>query len=302
MFRISKFHVSVIAALMLSGCGDGSDSDESELANRGEYHYASQTGYYFPEDTRQLSPRNQSCIGETQYFESANERIRVYGSPRYSGSTFERAAFEVERNLAGALAYFDLTWNEFVSLRPFITDDPDAILLCIDSATPTTSFVEAALTGIAFPGYYQNWPNDYDRAIEFELIRFIQLNLVGETARNAVPAWFSDGQAHLMSGGDAVEPHQHYVGNPVKSVRSLSQEPNAIEHSALAYQYLAQANSESQVMAVMIDSSVLIGAGTDPDNAFEMAFDRAGLIDHQGAMLTLGRYMADYHNLMANSH
>ncbi len=293
----------VLAAIVLSGCVSSSDDEGSERANRGGYYDARITGYAFPEDLRQIRSRSQSCIDEPIYFESANERIRVYGSPQYSESTFERAAYEVERQLAGALEHFDLTWDEFVGYRPHITDDPEAILLCIDGSPRPDSFVEASLSGIAFPGYYQNWPYDYEQAIAFELIRFVQMNLSGDfSAYEVLPEWYANGQAYLWSGQKSVAHHEHEVLNPLESTDGAFDRREADAHSALAYDYLVKSNSEYLVTALIVESRLLVEQGVSRDEAFVKAFDRMGLVDQNGQWMSWNRYLNNYHQLLSMSY
>src|SRR5690554_983259 len=87
-----------LAAVVLSGCKVSATSGdryyEERSYSRGYFLDARDTGRYFPDESWSLNHEAGVCMGETLYFETADGRVRVYGSSAYSENTFRAAATE----------------------------------------------------------------------------------------------------------------------------------------------------------------------------------------------------------------
>lgn len=133
MFEKNKLLRALLAAGLTTGlvaCGGGSDSDgsaalppESEFVS-GDFMDARIEGVSYPSNTLfAAGTTGRQCEGQTNYFETADGRIRVYGSTAFSETDFRVVAIMIDQRLDQVMNAFGMSWNEFVEQRPDFTLD-----------------------------------------------------------------------------------------------------------------------------------------------------------------------------------
>src|SRR5690554_1325323 len=70
-----------------------------------------------------------ACSGETNYFETEDGRVRVYGSTAFSETDFRVVSTMIHERLDSMIAKFGMTWAEFVDQRAHIIRDHLSVLV-----------------------------------------------------------------------------------------------------------------------------------------------------------------------------
>src|SRR5690554_3815692 len=133
MFEKNKLLRALLAAGLTTGlvaCGGGSDSDgsaalppESEFVS-GDFMDARIEGVSYPSNIQLAAgTTGRQCEGQTNYFETADGRIRVYGSTAFSETDFRVVATMIDQRLSKVMDAFGMSWDEFVEQRPYFTLD-----------------------------------------------------------------------------------------------------------------------------------------------------------------------------------
>lgn len=122
--------LTLCASLFMAACG-GSGSDggsggdgipAAENFVEGSFKDSRVAGVAYPNSAagRAVGLYGRACMDEHHYFETADGRIRVYGSTAFSETDFQVVATMVSNRLDNALAQFGLTWEEFVAQRELV--------------------------------------------------------------------------------------------------------------------------------------------------------------------------------------
>ncbi|WP_289101679.1 hypothetical protein [uncultured Marinobacter sp.] len=304
----------VLAVVVLSGCKVSATSgdryyDEPSYS-RGYFLDARDTGRYFPNESWSLNHEAEVCNGETLYFETADGRVRVYGSSAYSENTFRAAATELNTRIDGVLNRFKMTWRDFVDERSAEAPYPERIVGCLSSRVTNANLASGTLAAVAIAPYHRNWPYEAGQIFTHELAHYVQENLSRYSAAvPLLPYWFAEGQAALVAGDPVAPAYQHYDYSPLRDA-TRSEAGNVsyrFEHYALAYRYLEQANG-ALTMTLLLDLVQYMDwtgdyrgvISTGESRAFVEAFDAMELVDHRGRYLSFGRFFADYHALVSD--
>lgn len=114
--------LALSSVILLSACGGGGDDDESNVPTSGfvdgAFKDAAIAGVTYPNRALgAVGTRGRACEGETHYFETADGRIRVYGSTAFSETDFKVVATMLHDRLDAVLAKFGMQWKSFVEQR-----------------------------------------------------------------------------------------------------------------------------------------------------------------------------------------
>lgn len=303
-----------LAVVLLAGCKVSTTNDDDYYGydeghfTRGYFLDARDTGRYFPEASWSLNHPSEACIGDTLYFETANQRVRVYGSPAYSENTFRAAATELENRIDGVLNRFRMSWQDFIDERSAAVPYPKRLVACLSPRVTDAQLSSASLGAVAIAPYHRSWPYDAGQIFAHELAHYVQENLSRYNAHaSLLPLWFAEGQAALVAGDPVAPAYQHYDYDPLWDV--TRQDADSVsyryEHYALAYRYLEEANG-ALTMTLLLDLVQFMDwkgdypgvISTGESRAFVEAFDALELVDHRGQYLSFGRFRADYHGLV----
>ncbi|WP_228263320.1 hypothetical protein [Marinobacter panjinensis] len=307
-----------LAVVLLSGCKASSTSDDHHYGYD-ESHYthgyfvdARDTGHYFPDTGWSLNRESEACIGDTLYFETANERVRVYGSPAYSETTFRAAATELDNRIDDVLSQFRMGWHDFIDERSAAAPYPKQLIACLSPHVADAELSSASLSAVAIAPYHGSWPYDTGQILTHDLAHYVQENLSRYNAHHTLlPLWFAEGQATVVAGEPIASAYQHYDYEPLRDV-TREDAGNAslrYEHYALAYRYLEKANG-ALAMTLLLDLVQFMDWKGDypgvissgESRAFVEAFDAVELVDHRGRYLSFARFRAEYHELLGASY
>ncbi|MHA7853310.1 hypothetical protein [Marinobacter shengliensis] len=317
MEKTSRFWVVgvlTLAAVTLSGCkvsatsGDRYYDRDEQHFSRGYFLDARDTGRYFPEGRWSLNYETEACIGDTLYFETADRRVRVYGSPAYSENTFRAAATEVSTRIDGVLNRFRMSWRDFVDERSSAVPYPEQVIACLSPRVSSSNLASGTLAALAVAPYHRSWPYEAGQIFTHELSHFVQENLSRyNAATSLLPYWFAEGQAALVAGDPVAPAYRHYDYDPLRDAtrNDASNVSYRFEHYALAYRYLERANGALE-MTLLLDLVQFMDwtgdyrgvISTGESRAFVEAFDAMELVDHRGRFLSFARFRADYHALV----
>ncbi|WP_417565041.1 hypothetical protein [Marinobacter sp.] len=308
--------ITGLLAVTLAGCkvtttGGHFDSGGDPFIS-GLFYDARDTGRHYPTDSWAQTTNTQACQDDPLYFETSSGRVRVYGSPAYSETSFRAAASELERRIDGVLSRFQLRWADFVEDRTAAVSYPRQVIGCLSPNVPQGEFVSASLAAVAFNPYYGQWPFETGQIVSHELTHFVQENLSRYDASDSLlPLWFAEGQATVVAGEPVAPAYQHYDYEPLWDVTPLDagSAPYRFEHYGLAYRYLERANG-ALAMTVLLEMVQLLDwdggfygeISTGESRAFVEAFNSAGLVDHRNNHLSFQRFRADYHDLLNGSY
>lgn len=313
----SKAMLMIIAlALGLTGCKvtttDSHHYPDSNDFVSGLFYDARDTGRHYPASAWSLTTYTEACRDEPLYFETHSGRVRVYGSPAYSETSFRAAASELERRIDGVLSRFQLRWSDFVEDRSAAAPYPRQVVGCLSPEVSHTEFVSASMGAVAFNPYYGQWPYETGQIVAHELAHFVQENLSRYDAiYSLLPYWFAEGQSVVVAGEPIAPVYQHYDYDPLRDVTPIdaANTPYRFEHYGLAYRYLEKANGALAMTVLLEMMQVLDWDGgfygevsTGESRAFVEAFNSAGLVDHRNNYLSLQRFRSDYHDLLNNSY
>ncbi|MDI9244689.1 hypothetical protein [Marinobacter sp. CHS3-4] len=307
----------MLGILVLSGCKVTAGTEDDYYGGDGHYvhgHFydARDTGAYFPDTAWGLKRDAAACIDETLYFETANERVRVYGSPAYSETTFRVTAAEMDNRIDHVLSKLRMSWHDFVAERSAHASYPDQLIACLSPRVSSTELSSASLAAVAVAPYHSAWPYDSGKIFTHHLAHYAQENLSRSVADHTLlPLWFAEGQARIIAGEPVAAPYQHYDYDPLWDA-TASQAGTAsyrYEHYALAYRYLKRANG-TLAMTLLLDlvqymdwTGDYVGQiVTGESLAFVEAFNAMDLVDHRGQYLSFARFRADYHELLEASY
>lgn len=305
-----------VVVMVLTGCKvtttDSHHYPDSDAFIAGQFSDARDTGHHYPTSAWSLTGDTDACRNEPLYFETNSGRVRVYGSPAYSETSFRAAASELERRIDGALSRFQLRWSDFVEDRSAAVAYPRQVIGCLSPAVPSSEFVSASMAAVAFNPYYGQWPYESGQIVTHELAHFVQENLSRyDASYRLLPYWFAEGQAVVVAGEPVAPAYQHYDYDPLRDVTSLDAAniPYRFEHYGLAYRYLEQANGALAMTVLLEMMQVLDWDGgfhgevsTGESRAFVEAFNSASLVDHRNNYLSFHRFRSDYHALLSSSY
>ncbi len=305
-----------LVAAALTGCKVTAtdthyESDPDHFIS-GLFFDARDTGRHYPSESWALTNATEACRGEPLYFETSSGRVRVYGSPAYSETSFRAAASELERRIDGVLSRFQLRWPDFVDDRTAAAPYPRQVIGCLSPNVPRSEFASASLAAVAFNPYYGQWPYETGQIVTHELAHFVQENLSRYDATGSLlPYWFAEGQATFLAGEPVAPAYQHYDYEPLWDItpQDAGNTPYRFEHYGLAYRYLEKANG-ALAMTVLLEMVQLLDwdggfygeVSTGESRAFVEAFNSAGLVDHQNNYLSFQRFRTEYHNLLNSSY
>jgi hypothetical protein len=299
---------------LLAGCKVSNTSSDLHYGyddgyyTHGHFLDARDTGRYFPAASWSLNQAAEACVDDTLYFETANGRVLVYGSPAYSENTFRAAATELDNRIDGVLSRFRMSWRDFVDERSAMAPYPERLIACLSPRVTTTQLSSASLAAVAIAPYSGSWPYDAGQIFTHDLAHYIQENLSRyQSDRTLLPLWFAEGQATVVAGEPIASAYQHYNYEPLRDI-TLYDSGHAsyrYQHYGLAYRYLEKANG-SLAMTLLLDlvqymdwKGIYQGViSTGESRAFVEAFDALDLVDHRGQYLSFARYRSDYHTLM----
>lgn len=305
-----------VLVLILTGCKVTTSDDhhypDSDGFVSGLFYDARDTGRHYPTNSWALASDAEACRNEPLYFETHSGRVRVYGSPAYSETSFRAAASELERRIDGVLSRFQLRWSDFVEDRSAAASYPRQIIGCLSPDVPHSEFVSASLAAVAFNPYYGQWPYETGQIVAHELVHFVQENLSRyDAGYSLLPYWFAEGQAVVVAGEPIAPVYQHYDYDPLWDVTPIdaTNAPYRFEHYGLAYRYLEKANGALALTVLLEMVQVLDWDGgfygevsTGESRAFVEAFNSAGLVDHRNNYLSFQRFRSDYHDLLNSSY
>ena len=305
-----------VLLLALTGCkvttSDSHHYPDSGGFVSGLFYDARDTGRHYPTSSWSLTRYTEACQNEPLYFETHSGRVRVYGSPAYSETSFRAAASELERRIDGVLARFQLRWSEFVQDRSAAVAYPRQVIGCLSPEVPHSEFVSASMAAVAFNPYYGQWPYEAGNIVAHELAHFVQQNLSRyDASYSLLPYWFAEGQAVAVAGEPIAEVYQHYDYDPLWDVTpgDTANFPYRFEHYGLAYRYLEKANGALAMTVLLEMVQVLDWDGgfygeisTGESRAFVEAFNSANLVDHRNNYLSFQRFRSDYHDLLNSSY
>ncbi|WP_372995119.1 hypothetical protein [Marinobacter sp.] len=285
---------------------------DSDSFISGLFYDARDTGRHYPITSWALNSDTEACRNETLYFETNSGRVRVYGSPAYSETSFRAAASELERRVDGVLGRFQLRWSDFVEDRSAAAPYPRKVIGCLSPKVSRSEFVSASMAAVAFNPYYGQWPYETGQIVTHELAHFVQENLSRyDASYSLLPYWFAEGQAVVVAGEPVAPVYQHYDYDPLWDVtpHDAADIPYRFEHYGLAYRYLEKANG-TLAMTVLLemvqildwDGGFLGEVSTGESRAFVEAFNSAGLVDHRNNSLTFQRFRSEYHDLLNSSY
>lgn len=307
-----------LMVVLLSGCkvsgstGDHHGEYDDGYHNRGYFLDARDTGRYFPDTQWALNHEAEVCVGESLYFETANGRVRVYGPPAYSETTFRAAATELDNRIGGVLNRFRMGWSDFIDERSAVVSYPRQLVACLSPRVTNAQFSSASMAAIAIAPYYGSWPYDAGQILTHDLAHYVQENLSRYDSHSPLlPYWFAEGQAAVVADEPIAPAYQHYDYNPLRDVtpQDAGNASYRFEHYALAYHYLEKANGALE-MTLLLDlvqfmdwkgeHGGVISSGES--RAFVEAFDALELVDHRGYYLSFGRFRAEYHELVGGAY
>ena len=305
-----------VVVLVLTGCkvttSDNHRYPDSGGFVSGLFYDARDTGRHYPTSAWSLTRYTEACRNEPLYFETRSGRVRVYGSPAYSETSFRAAASELERRIDGVLSRFQLRWSDFVEDRSAAIPYPRQVIGCLSPDVPHSEFVSASMAAVAFNPYYGQWPYETGQYVAHELAHFVQENLSRyDASRSLLPYWFAEGQAVVAAGEPVASVYQHYDYNPLQDVTSsdAANVPYRFGHYGLAYRYLEKANGALAMTVLLEMVQVLDWDGgfngetsSGESLAFVEAFDSASLVDHRNNYLSFQRFRRDYHDLLNSSY
>lgn len=309
---------TALAVVLLSGCKVSGTSDDHHYGyddshyTHGYFLDARDTGHYFPDSSWSLNHASEACIGDTLYFETANERVRVYGSPAYSETTFRAAATELDNRIGGVLKEFRMDWRDFIDERSAVAPYSRQLVACLSPRVPDAQLSSAALSAVAIAPYHRSWPYDAGQIFTHDLAHYVQENLSRYNADHTLlPLWFAEGQAAVVADEPIASAYQHYDYDPLWDV-TRDDAGNAsyrYEHYALAYRYLEKANG-ALTMTLLLDLVQFMDWKGDyrgvissgESRAFVEAFDAVELVDHRGRYLSFARFRSEYHELLDASY
>jgi hypothetical protein len=303
-----------LTILLLTGCKVSSSSDShhdkygGEPDTRGYFLDARDTGRYFPTASWSLNHATGACVGENLYFETADGRIRVYGSPAYSETAFRAAAAELDERIDGVLERFHMSWPDFINERSSAAPYPRRLLGCLSPTVNAAELSSASLAAVAIAPYPGAWPYDAGRIFTHDLAHYVQENLSRyRSDRSLLPYWFAEGQATLVAAEPVAPSYQHYDYDPLWDVTAddAGTASYRYEHYGLAYRYLESANS-ALTMTLLLDLVQFMDwkaeypgfISSGESRAFVEAFDAMHLVDHRGHYLSFARFRSDYHLLV----
>ena len=305
-----------VLVLTLAGCkvttSDSLHYPDSDGFVSGLFYDARDTGRHYPTSSWALGRDTEACRNEPLYFETHSGRVRVYGSPAYSETSFRAAASELERRVDGVLSRFQLRWPDFVEDRSAAVPYPRQVIGCLSPEVPHTEFVSASMAAVAFNPYYGQWPHETGQFVAHELAHFVQENLSRyDAGYSLLPYWFAEGQAVVAAGESVAPVYQHYDYDPLWDISAAdaANTPYRFEHYGLAYRYLEKANG-ALAMTVLLEMLQLLDwdggfygeVTTGESRAFVEAFNSAGLVDHRNIYLSFQRFRSDYHDLLNSSY
>ncbi|TYC55510.1 hypothetical protein FMN52_17735 [Marinobacter sp. BW6] len=305
-----------VFAMALTGCKvtatDSYHHPDSDDFISGLFFDARDTGRHFPTSSWSLTSATEACRNESLYFETDSSRVRVYGSPAYSETSFRAAASELERRIDGVLSRFQLRWPDFVEDRSAAAPYPRQVIGCLSPNVPSSEFVSASMTAVAFNPYYGQWPYETSQIVSHELAHFVQENLSRyDSSYTLLPYWFAEGQAVVVAGEPIAPAYQHFDYDPLRDVTTddAARTPYRFEHYGLAYRYLEKANG-ALAMTVLLEMAQLLDwdggfygeISTGESRAFVEAFNSASLVDHRNNYLSFQRFRSDYHDLLNSSY
>ena len=305
-----------VLVIALTGCKVTTSDDhhypDSGGFVSGLFYDARDTGRHYPTNSWALASDAEACRNEPLYFETHSGRVRVYGSPAYSETSFRAAASELERRIDGVLSRFQLRWSDFVEDRSAAAPYPRQVVGCLSPEVPHTEFVSASMGAVAFHPYYGQWPYETGQIVGHELAHFVQENLSRyDASYSLLPYWFAEGQSVVVAGEPIAPVYQHYDYDPLWDVTPMdaANTPYRFEHYGLAYRYLEKANGALAMTVLLEMVQVLDWDGgfygevsTGESRAFVEAFNSAGLVDHRNNYLSFQRFRSDYHDLLNSSY
>lgn len=110
------------SGLVACGSGDGGGGDGIPSAGSyvtGTFKDASIDGMAYPNSQISASGQNgRACYGQTHYFETADGRVRVYGSTAFSETDFRVVSTMIHSRLDLVMEKFGMSWDGFVDQRP----------------------------------------------------------------------------------------------------------------------------------------------------------------------------------------
>jgi hypothetical protein len=303
--------------IFLAGCKVSTTDDdhygyEESHYTHGYFLDARDTGRYFPANSWSLNAASETCIGETLYFETANERVRVYGSPAYSETTFRAAATELDGRIDSVLNRFRMNWQDFMAERSSEAPYPKRLVGCLSPLVTSAELSSSSLAAVAIAPYHGSWAHNFGQIFTHDLAHYVQENLSRYSAGHTLlPLWFAEGQAALVAGDPIAAAYQHYDYDPLWDVSKYDAGTASYryEHYALAYRYLEKANG-ALAMTLLLDLVQFMDWKGDyhgvissgESRAFVEAFNALELVDRQGHYLSFARFRADYHGLMGATY
>lgn len=132
MFEKNTLLRALLAAGLTTGlvaCGGGDSDGGSALPPEadfvpGDFKDARIEGKAYPSNLLYAAgSTGMQCEGQTHYFETADGRIRVYGSTSLSETNFRVVATMIDQRLDKVMNAFGMSWDEFVEQRPYFTLD-----------------------------------------------------------------------------------------------------------------------------------------------------------------------------------
>lgn len=308
----------VLGAALLTGCKVSATTedpyhgyDDSHYA-QGYFLDARDTGRYFPSARWSLNSASEACIGDTLYFETANGRVRVYGSPAYSETSFRAAATELDNRIDGVLSQFRMAWGDFIDDRSAVAPYPKHLVACLSPRVSNTELSSASLAALAIAPDPGSWPFAAGQIFTHDLAHYVQENLSRyDAAHSLLPFWFAEGQARVVAGEPIAVAYQHYDYDPLRDVteEGAGSVSYRHEHYGLAYHYLEAANG-ALAMTLLLDLVQFLDwkayypgvISSGESRTFVEAFNAAELVDHRGHYLSWVRFKADYHDLVGADH
>ncbi|TPH15740.1 hypothetical protein [Litorilituus lipolyticus] len=185
----------------------------------------------------------------------------------------------------------------------------DKLYVCIHETNSTNGWGEGNLVGVNVGAPSIALPHEVDKIVKHEIIHTIQHALSANFESLGLPRWFSEGQAVLLSDMNVAQKSKHNEYDPTLVVYyndEVGDQATAYSHYGLAYQYLTDANNQTNIIKMMKDiKQITYNFSTQLNSGMDEHHGYVGMFDSQmkqlnGSNLTVQQYRDEYHSLMTD--
>lgn len=186
------------------------------------------------------------------------------------------------------------------------------IRVCLHQSDNNFQYGEGIFNGINVAAPSVNTVHNNAQVINHELVHMVQQGVSHNTGSVSISRWFAEGQAVYISGQEVATRSSHNDFDTPIFVSFFDEsgydQAEIYKHYGLAYKYIQEANSIDAIMNMIADlrnydqlyAQLPAGYGFSGNDAaaFVMAWDKAELKSESKEVLTLQKWIEEYHQLM----